>query len=200
MLLYVGQVEEATEVMGQLLAVDDPLPYDGMWLLAHMFLGEVVSLIGTPDQAAQQYRRLAPFAGRLGCIGTAVHPLRHAGTRGAGGTSGKPDLAAEHFAAAHAQHMRMNLPFWVAETELAWQVPPPLRSTGRGRELLRSAIERGEDNGFAGIVVEAAALLPDQSPAHGSGGATFRACIRKGVKRRHQVASKHAPTVSDFRT
>ena len=88
MLLYVGEVDEATEVTRQLLAVDDPVPYDGMWLLAHMFLGEVVSLIGTPDEAAQQYRRLSPFAGRLGCIGTAVHHSADTGTRDTGSTRG----------------------------------------------------------------------------------------------------------------
>ena len=162
MLLYVGEVEEATEVMGQLLAVDDPLPYDGMWLLAHMFLGEVVSLHRDTRSGGSAVSTPCSFRGRLGCIGTAV---RHSATlelAALAARAGKPDLAAEHFAAAHAQHMRMNSPFWVAETELAWgRFLLHSGDTGRGRELLRSAIERGEDNGFAGIVVEAAALLPE---------------------------------------
>ena len=162
MLLYVGEIDEATEVMEPLLAVDDPLPYDGMWLLAHMFLGEVVSLIGTPQQAAQQYGRLAPFAGRLGCIGTAV---RHSATLDLAtlaARAGQPGLAAEHFAAAHHQHMRMNSSFWVAESELAWgRFLLDSGDMGKGRELLRSATERAEEKGFAAIVGEAVAQLSD---------------------------------------
>jgi class 3 adenylate cyclase/tetratricopeptide (TPR) repeat protein len=162
MLLYVGEVDEATKVTGQLLAVDDPVPYDGMWLLAHMFLGEVVSLIGTPDEAAQQYGRLSPFAGRLGCIGTAVHHSATLELATLAARAGKPHQAAEHFAAAHDQHMRMNSPFWVAETELAWgRFLLDSGDTGRGRELLRGATERAEHNGFAAIVREAVALLPE---------------------------------------
>ncbi len=162
MLLYVGDVDEAADVMGDLLAVEDPIPFDGMWLLAHMFLGEVVALLGTPEQAEKQYRRLAPFTGRLGSIGTAT---RHSVTlelATLAARAGRPDLATEHFAAAHDQHIRMGAPFWIAETELAWG--RFLLDSGdavRGRELLRSATELAEEKGFSAIVGEAAALLPD---------------------------------------
>ena len=125
-----------------------------------MFLGEVVSLIGTPQQAAQQYRRLAPFAGRLGCIGTAV---RHSATlelATLAARAGQPGLAAEHFAAAHDQHTRMNSSFWVAESELAWgRFLLASGDMGRCRELLRSATQRAEEKGFAAIVGEAVAQL-----------------------------------------
>ena len=75
---------------------------------------------------------------------------------------GQPDLAAEHFAAAHDQHIRLSSPFWIAETELAWG--RFLLESGdavRGRELLRSATELAEEKGFSAIVGEATALLLD---------------------------------------
>ena len=156
MLLYVGEVDEASEVLGELLAVDDPVPYDGMWLLAHMFVGEVVSRIGTPEQAAKQYRRLAPFAGRLGCIGTATRHSVTLGLATLAARAGQRDLAAEHFAAAHDQHIRTNSPFGSPRQSLRGAGSSSTPGTRCG-----STTGLAEDNGFAGIVGEAAALLPD---------------------------------------
>lgn len=160
MLLHCDQVDEARQLLEELFAMGDPVPYDGMWLMAHMYLGEAVSLIGTPEQASRQYERLAPFAGRLGCCGTANHHSATLELATLAARAGRPEQAAEHFSMAFDQHTRLEAPFWCAQTELAWgSFLIDRGEAARGRQLLESAKARADAMDFAGIAREAAPLL-----------------------------------------
>ena len=164
MLLYVGEVDEATEVMG-----------------AAARRGRSRSL--RRDVVARPH-----VLGR-GRVHASGHPNRRPSSidawrpsRDGWPASARPSTTPPRWSSRRWQHervnptwppsispppttstCRMNSPFWVAETELAWgRFLLDSGDTGRGRELLRSATERAEEHGF-GAIVEGGrcALLPE---------------------------------------
>jgi tetratricopeptide (TPR) repeat protein len=159
-LTELGELDEATQLLTEMLAVDDPLPRDFVWLYGHCNLGYAASVVGTPAQAAQQYERLAPYAGRFPSIGLTVgravdHVLATLAAR-----AGWPDRAEAHFADAARLHTSIGARSWLSRTHLEWgRFLLDQGETERAREFLVQAREMATEMGTVSVTAAATTLL-----------------------------------------
>ena len=69
-LVRIGEHDEASELVAALMVDSaNAFPYDPLWLFGHTYLGEAVASVGTPEQAAEEYARLVPYADRIPYVG-----------------------------------------------------------------------------------------------------------------------------------
>jgi tetratricopeptide (TPR) repeat protein len=160
-LVRIGEPDEAAELVAAMMADSSKVfPYDPIWLFGHTSLGEAVACVGTPEQAAEEYARLAPYADRIPYVGvcTAMSVNRVLGNLAA--RAGKRELADEHFARAKAEHERLGAPEWVARTELEWgRFLLDGGEPERARALLAKSLEGARRIGAADVARAAGSLL-----------------------------------------
>jgi tetratricopeptide (TPR) repeat protein len=155
-----GELDEAAELLTDLLAVDDPLPHDFVWLYGHCNIGIAASAVGTPEQAARQYERLAPYAGRFPSIGLAVHWSVDHVLATLAARAGWADRAEGHFADAVRLHEAVGARCGLARARVDWarflldQGEPE-----RARELLVQALDLATEMGMTAVTARATALL-----------------------------------------
>jgi hypothetical protein len=159
-LVEVGELDEAAETVTALLGGDDPFHHDFTWLFGHCFAGLATSVVGTPEQAALQYERIAPYAGRFPCIGLVVHRAVDHILAVLAARAGWPYRAEAHFADAARWHESLGADGWLARTRLEWgrflldQGEPE-----RARDLLVQARDVATERGMAGVAGAATSLL-----------------------------------------
>lgn len=149
-LLQAGHADEARDVLAA-LPDGDPLPWDGMWLLGHGYMAELISVLGTKEQAEREHRTLLPYAGMIPCIGTSV---RHSLTLDLATLAARAERAADAevlFARAYGEHQALGCQYFLAETELAWGRFLRIKDPVRADPLLAAAASRSEHLGFASI-------------------------------------------------
>ena len=156
-LLEAGHVDEAKDVF-EVLPAGDPLPWDGMWLLGHGYLAEVISALGSVEQATAEFRTLSPYAGMVPCIGTTVRHSLTLDLATLAARAGEGDTAEVLFARAYDEHLAMSGEYFLAETELAWARFRRSRNLTADDSLLAAARSRAERLGFAGIRARAIEL------------------------------------------
>ncbi|HET6811577.1 MAG TPA: AAA family ATPase [Acidimicrobiales bacterium] len=160
-LARVGEHEQARRVVDDLMADPaDPFPDDGLWLVGHTYLGEAVSTVGSPAQAARQYEVLVPFAGWIPGTGTFVKRSVTLDLATLAARAGRSEIAERHFADAAAQHTRLSAPIWLAETNLRWgQFLLDGGDTERARILLTRARDTAARMGCVDLAAMASDLL-----------------------------------------
>ncbi len=162
-LVRIGEHDEAAELVAAMMAdSSNVFPYDPLWLFGHTSLGEAVACVGTPEQAAEEYARLAPYADRIPYVGvcTTMSVNRVLATLAA--RAGQPERADEHFARAKEEHERLGAPEWVARTELEWgRFLLDAGESDRARTLLARSAEGAKRIGAADVVRGAGLLLGD---------------------------------------
>ena len=160
-LARIGEDEEARRVVEDLMAdPGDPFPDDGLWLVAQTYLGEAVSTVGSPVQAARQYEILAPFVGWIPGTGTFVKRSVTLDLATLAARAGRSEIAERHFADAAAQHTRLSAPIWLAETNLRWgQFLLDGGDTERARILLTRARDTAARMGCVDLAAMASDLL-----------------------------------------
>jgi len=155
-----GERDEAVSIVDDLMAEPSTaFPENVVWLLGHSALAEAVAAVGTAEQAAREYPLLAPYAGRVPCLGNIARPATCLWLAMLAVRAGWPERAEQHFADAHEQHLRLGATAWLARTRFEWarfliDAGEPVRA----RALLAQARDGAEAMGAADIVTAADAL------------------------------------------
>jgi hypothetical protein len=158
-----GERDEAVSIVDDLMV--DPstaFPDNVVWLLGHSVLAEAVAAVGTAEQAAREYPLLAPYAGRVPCLGNVARPAISLSLAVLAVRAGWPERAEQHFADAHDQHHRLGATAWLARTQLEWA--SCLIHAGepeRARALFVRARDSAKQMGVADVAAAAEALLVD---------------------------------------
>jgi hypothetical protein len=156
-----GERDEAVSTLEELMT--DPstvFPENVVWLLGHSVLAEAVAVGGTAEQAAREYPLLAPYAGRVPCLGNIARPAISLWLAMLAVRAGWPERAEQHFAAAHEQHDRLGATAWLARTRLEWaRSLLAAGELGQARILLAEARASAEQMGAADVLVAAETLL-----------------------------------------
>lgn len=122
--------------------------------------------VGTPEQAAEEYDRLAPYADRIPYVGVCTTMSVNRVLAILAARAGRPDRADEHFARAKEEHERLGAPEWVARTELEWgRFLLDAGESDRARTLLAGSAEGAKRIGAADVAMAAASLLGDVTRA-----------------------------------
>ncbi len=83
-------------------------------------LGEAVAAVGTAEQAAAEYRLLAPYAGRIPCLGNITRPSITLVLATLAARAGRKEQAEQHFNDSSEQHLQLGAIGWLARTQFAW--------------------------------------------------------------------------------
>ena len=160
-LVRLDEQQEARVILDGLTAdASDAFPNDFTWLLGHSFLGEAVAAVGTAKQAAREYGVLAPYAGRVPFVGPIIRPSVSLELALLAARADWPERAEEHFAEAHAQHVTLGAPGWLARTRLEWgRFLLDTGATDRARTLLAQARDGAEEMEAPDVVKAADSLL-----------------------------------------
>jgi class 3 adenylate cyclase len=139
-------------------------PYDPLWLISFLVLGEVCSQLGDAARAAALYERLAPWRGQLGfsgvsLFGSVAHYLGQLAT-----TAGRYATAEADFTEASSVHERLGAPILLARTRLSWaRMLAERAGTGDGERsaaLAQDTLAVARQLGAAGLAEQAERLLP----------------------------------------
>ncbi len=164
-LVRIGQHDEAAELVTEMM-VDSAnvFPNDPLWLFGHASLGEAVASVGTPEQAAEEYARLAPYAGRIPYVGVCTTMSVSRVLADLAARAGQGGLADEHFARAKEEHEGLGAPEWLARTELEWgRFLLDAGASDRARTLLAQSREGAERIGAADVMLAASSLLASRA-------------------------------------
>lgn len=162
-LVRIGEQGEAADLVAEMMVDSSSVfPNDPVWLFGHAALGEAVASVGTPEQAAEEYARLAPYAGRIPYVGVCTTMSVSRVLANLAARAGRSELAEEHFARAKEEHERLGAPEWLARTELEWgRFLLDAGEPNRARTLLAQAREGAERMGAADVVLAAKSLLAE---------------------------------------
>ena len=152
-----GRDEEATAV------IDDDISngfrqfrYDAAWISSMTTLSEICVHLDRVDGAALLYDWLRPWDAQVSISNvTSQGPVAfHAGCLAT--LLGRFDRADSHFAQALGVGQKLDAPYWVARTQIAWaQLDRKAGSTNTGREtMVADALRAAEHHGFGALVEE----------------------------------------------
>jgi tetratricopeptide (TPR) repeat protein len=165
---YIGREEEARERFESLGArkFTDISPDDG-WLVSMHHLAEVCGRLEDSERAAQLYRQLTPFNGKVASLGFAAFhgPVaRYLGILAA--TSGHWDEAVLHFVDAIEMCRNLNAKIWRLRIQSDYArglIQRPDRSEcEQGLALARQVIEEASTLESAALEVEARSLISEK--------------------------------------
>ncbi len=125
---------------------------DVTWLLAHSALGEAIAAVGTAEQAASEFRLLAPYVGRVPCLGNITRPSITLALAMLAARAGWSEEAERNFNDAHDQHLRLGAEGWLARTRFEWaRFLLDAGEADRARVLLSQAREGAARMGAADV-------------------------------------------------
>ena len=185
-LVRIGEHDEASELVAALMVDSaNAFPYDPLWLFGHTYLEETVASVGTPEQAAEEYARLVPYADRIPYVGVCTtmsvnHVLAILATR-----AGRVSLPMST-SRGPGRTRRLGAPEWVARTELEWgRFLLDAGESDRARTLLAQSHEGAKRIGAADVEMAANSLLRGSARAQSSvpHGARRRTTDRIGEER-----------------
>jgi len=159
-----GRLTEARQQFEKLTPSDFGIvPKDLNWVAIMVMLASVCSTLRDRERAPKLYKLLAPFAGRVAIISTAVASwgavARFLGLLST--TLERWDEAEAHFEAAAAEHDAMQAPALLARTRVdhADMLLRAGRDLERARLLAQSGLEDAHRLGMPGLVQRAESLL-----------------------------------------
>jgi len=161
--LALGERDEAVRLVNELMTdAASVFPRDLVWMTGHSVLAEAVAAVGTPEQAAQEYALLAPYAGRIPCVFNVARPGVNHWLGALAAHANRAEEAERHFAAAYEQHGQLGAPVWLARTQLEWgRRLATAGDTERARVLLTRARAGAARIGATDIALRADELLDD---------------------------------------
>ena len=116
-----GRATEAAELIADDVADDfASYPFDMSWTTSMRFLAETLSDLELADPAAVLYTQLTPFAANLAYTPTMVWEVGHHSLGRLATVLGRYDDADAHFRAAADTHQRLQAPYLLASTRIAW--------------------------------------------------------------------------------
>jgi tetratricopeptide (TPR) repeat protein len=162
-LARIGEQAEAMRLVDDLtFGLLSPFPDDFLRLTSQCYVAEACAILGTVEQAADQYILLAPYADRFPSVGTSIRYSVSLVLAVLAARTGQGDRAEEHFADAEAHHLRVGALGWLARSRLEWgRFLVAQGDNGRARALLEEAREAASEVGAADVVGATDALLAE---------------------------------------
>jgi tetratricopeptide (TPR) repeat protein len=119
-LIHAGLLNRARALLASERAAGFDRPYDYLWLPRVCALAEGAVELGDLDSARELYEHIGPWDDQVayvlfGMLGAAAHYLGELAT-----TLGRFQDAERHLASAQSIHERLDAPFHLARTHLAW--------------------------------------------------------------------------------
>jgi hypothetical protein len=139
-------------------------PFDGTWVPSMASLCEICAHLGRADGAARLYEWLSPWRDQVSTALVATQgPIAfYLGTLAS--LLGRAKDADAHFSRALDISQRLQAPYWIARTQIAWtraiQDQRPPQGAESADSMLKSGLEIARRYGF-GALIEEAELLAD---------------------------------------
>jgi class 3 adenylate cyclase/tetratricopeptide (TPR) repeat protein len=158
-----GDVDRARRWLEEERALGFPVPEDGGWSTAHLYLSDVAARLGDRGAAETLRDRMVPFADRVVTTTITASPVMGFYVAKLEHLLGRHDVADASFRRALAIHEQLESPVLVAMTEAAWAALLVDRAEGTdvddARTLAQRALATAERGGYGYVRRDAQTVL-----------------------------------------
>jgi tetratricopeptide (TPR) repeat protein len=158
-----GQIDQATAMLAEDLAVDFPMPEDSTWSTACAYWVETAAVLREVQAAPSLRERLLPYHDQIVSTMITFSPALCHGLGRLDHLIGRYDDAEQWFTEARELHDRVRSPLLVAYTEAAWAEMLADRNQGddhdRARTMAQAALDAAIAGGYGYVESDARVVL-----------------------------------------